>query len=535
MSAQLNGNCRGRRFDLYWLILLVLILIVGAPLTYPGTLQAHSGFLPLYNLYDLETKGFTLTWAPIVGSSYDLLRGEGPLPYLLADLVRGLGASGVTAVKTIFGLGLLAGGLGMYGWARRRLGRRGALLAALVYACWPYGLATLYVRGALAETLFLGILPWALWALRSSQHRRLWAAAALALSLALMIWTQAGPALWTAVVLLAYGLLTQPRTRLWTIAGVAVGVLLGAAGLSPLLAERGLGASGVAFAEHFVYPFQLLSPTWGQGTSVPGWQDSFPLQVGFVAVGMAVLAVVWLSTTPGADRQGAGSRPLWVCAGLSLALIFLALTWAAPLWRLPGLSQASRSLTYPWQLLGLSGPFLAFLAGSFVTMALGSAGRNQRQVLWAALVALTLLASYPYLQPLTTRYEPNAAPLAVLGDNELLLLDAQVAGPLQPGSTVVLTARWQPLRPLPQDYTIFVHALDGSLARWGQQDTQPQSGEYPTSQWPVGEIVEDRYEVRIDAGGPPGSYHLNLGLYDWQSGVRMRVGDDDKIVIGMQP
>jgi len=535
MSAQLNGNRRGRRFDLHWLILLLLILIVCAPLTYPGTIQAHSGFLPLYNLYHLETKGFTLTWAPTVGRAFDLLRGEGPLPYLLAELLRGLGASGVAAVKAIFGLGLLAGGLGMYGWGRRRLGRRGALLAALVYACWPYGLATLYVRGALAETLFLGILPWALWGLRSLQHRRPWAAAAVALSLALLIWTQAGLALWAAVVLLAYGLLTQQRARLWTVAGMAAGLLLGAAGLWPLMAERGPGASGVHFADHFVYPFQLLSPAWGQGTSVPGWMDSFPLQVGFVAVGLAVLAVIWLSTLPKADRQPEDARPLWVCAGLSMALVLLALTWAAPLWRLPGLSQASRSLTYPWQLLGLAGPFLALLSGSFVTMALGRAAKSQGRVLWAALVALTLLASYPYLQPLTTSYEPGAAPLAVLGENDLLLLDAQVAGPLQPGETAVLTVRWQPLRPLPQDYTVFVHALDGALARWGQQDTQPQSGEYPTSQWQVGEIVEDSYEVRIDAAGPPESYHLNLGLYDWQTGDRMKVGDDDKIIIGMQP
>jgi len=535
MSAQLNGKHRGRRFDLYWLILLGLILIVSAPLTYPGTLQTHSGFLPLYNLYDLEIRGFASTWAPIVGHEFDLLRGEGSLPYLLAELMRWLGASGVTAVKIIFGLGLLAGGLGMYGWARQRLGRRGALLAALVYACWPYGLATLYVRGALAETLFLGILPWALWGLRSSQHRRPWAAAPLALSLALMIWTQAGLALWAAVILLVYGLVTQPRSRLRTIAGVAVGVLLGAAGLWPQMADRGLGASGVLFDEHFVYPFQLLSPAWGQGTSIPGWQDNFPLQVGFVAVGLAVMAIVWLSTIPKPDRQPAATRPLWVCGGLSLALILLALTWAAPLWRLPGLSQASRSLAYPWQLLGLSGPFLAFLGGSFVPLGLEGAGRTQRQALWAGLVALTLLASYPYLQPLSTRYEPTAAPVAILGENDLLLLDAQVSGSLQPGETVNLTTRWQPLRPLPQDYTVFVHVLDSSLERWGQQDTQPQSGEYATSQWQVGEIVEDRYEVRIDAAGPAGSYHLNLGLYDWQTGDRMKVGDDDKIVIGMQP
>ena len=85
-----------------------------------------------------------------------------------------------------------------------------------------------------------------------------------------------------------------------------------------------------------------------------------------------------------------------------------------------------------------------------------------------------------------------------------------------------------------QDYTVFVHATDETNKRWGQQDTQPQSGEYPTSQWRVGEIVEDRYELRIAADGPAAGYHLSLGLYDWQTGERLpavvlegeRLGDD---------
>ncbi|MDH7486249.1 MAG: hypothetical protein QHJ81_08210 [Anaerolineae bacterium] len=526
------------RIDRHWPLLLLFAFIVCAPLTYPGYVQTHSGFLPVYNLYDLEAGGWDLRWAPVVGRDFDLLRGEGPLPYLLAEAPRWLGAGGVTVVKIVFGLGLSLGALGMYGWTRQQLGRRGALLAALVYLCWPYALATVYVRGALAEALFFGLFPWTLWALRRG--------VALAIGVALLVWTQPGLALWAALALLVYGLAVknggqetaseQGRHWVLTVAAVLGGLLLGAAGLWPLAATRGLGGTDVAFSKHFVYPFQLLSPAWGHGVSGPGWQDDFPLQLGLMAVGLATVAVVLLSRSA-APRGAYGRAPLQGSLGLCLVLTFLSLTWAAPLWRLPGLSQASRTLTYPWQLLALVGPFLALLAGSAVTLGLEHESEDTAGLrpYTAALIALILLSSYGYLEPRTTRYEPGAAPLAVLGDNDLLLLDAQVEGSLQPGRTVRLRVHWQPLRPLAKDYTIFVHAVDETGQRWGQQDTQPQSGTYPTSQWQVGEVIEDRYELRIAADGPPTGYHLDLGLYDLQTGERMRVGKDNRVVIGRTP
>jgi len=548
MLRKIGGNTHRLQFDPHWLLLLLLSLLVCAPLTYPGYFQAHSGLLPVFNLYNLEAQRCGLSWAPVVGREFDLLRGEGPLPYFLAEATSWLGAGGVTAVKLIFGLGLVLGAAGMYGWTRRVLDDRGALLAALVYACWPYVLATIYVRGALAEALFFGLLPWTLWALQRLLDGHRPSAALVVIGVALLAWTQPGLSLWAALALLAYGLVLRSRRWALIVAGVLGGLLLGAVGLWPLAAAHGLGRTPIVFSEHFVYPFQLLSAAWGHGVSIPGWQDDFPMQIGLIAVGLAAVAVFLLvdgsTLNRGTDTQGQVSdlplqaplqAAMWTSLGIALVVTFLTLTWAAPLWRLPGLAQASRTLTYPWQLLTLVGPFLGLLGGSVVTLGLGQMDWRESLPLWAAVIALTLLASYSYLQPLTTRYEPEAAPLAVLGENELLLLDAQVEGPLQPGRAVQLYVRWQPLRPLTKDYTVFVHALDETEQRWGQQDTQPQSGEYPTSQWQVGEIIEDRYQLRIEADGPSGDYHLNLGLYDWQTGDRMRVGDDNKVVVRNRP
>ena len=128
------------------LLAWLLPVFAWAPLTYPGYFEFHSGFLPIFNLNDLMRHLADLGWLPTVGQPYDLLRGEGALAYRLAGLLRLLGASPVAAVKWTFGLSLLGGALGMYGWACRRLGPWPALLGSMIYTYWPILLATIYVR-----------------------------------------------------------------------------------------------------------------------------------------------------------------------------------------------------------------------------------------------------------------------------------------------------------------------------------------------------------------------------------------------------
>ena len=226
---------RSKAFKLSWppaatVLAWLLPLFAWAPLTYPGYFEFHSGFLPIFNLNDLLRHLTDFAWAATVGQPYDLLRGERVLPYLLAALPRALGSPPVAAVKLVFGASLLAGSLGMYGWARRRLGAWPALLAATVYVYAPILLATTYVRGAFAEALFLGLLPWVMWAADAARAGRRAGVIGLAAGLAAALWTQTGLALWLAGIVLAYLLVTMrygnagwPRTRISPAAAEAGG------------------------------------------------------------------------------------------------------------------------------------------------------------------------------------------------------------------------------------------------------------------------------------------------------------------------
>jgi hypothetical protein len=77
-----------------------------------------------------------------------------------------------------------------------------------------------------------------------------------------------------------------------------------------------------------------------------------------------------------------------------------------------------------------------------------------------------------------------------------------------------LTLYWRAKAVVENDYTVFVHLVDQGGKLWGQGDSVPVRGMYPTSAWLPGQLVEDRHVVQVDPDVPPGSYRVLVGLYD---------------------
>lgn len=99
---------------------------------------------------------------------------------------------------------------------------------------------------------------------------------------------------------------------------------------------------------------------------------------------------------------------------------------------------------------------------------------------------------------------------AVFGDRIKLLgfsLD-----PPQPkrGDTVEVTFYWTAVKPIPEEYQVFVHgdAISGN-ARRIHGDHFPAKGKYPTDVWREGEVVVDPFTISV-----PGTYGPErLGIY----------------------
>jgi hypothetical protein len=498
--------------------LLILSIFAWAPALYPGYWQGLEGFVPVFNA---ATPGPVAT----VATAPDLWRGAGSAAFLIAQPLIALGLTPTTAVRIGFIFCFLAGGLGIYGWLQPRLGDAGAGLAGLVYVLAPLFLSTVYIRGSVADATVLAMLPLALAGLTAFATRRSLAGAALAVLAIIWLWrAQTGLAVLATLLLVAYTLLVERNWRSALVAGVAA-----AAGLVTLLPHWAQTVEPtVTFADHFLDPYQLFAVGWQVAPSMPGWQDRLPLQLGFALIGFTVLALWGWAMTPRRTLPRDLTRLLWFALTCVLVCILLATALSAPLWQLTG---AGRLLTYPWQMLLLALPLLAALAGALPVLL----PDLRAPATWTVLVAVTVLASYPYLTTAFTTLAPPARPVATFGRNQIALLDVRLT--MQPDHAAAqLAVTWQPLAPLDFDYNVFLQAVTGEGADEqvvSQIDVQPLAGAQPATSWQPGQIFADTYTLDLSnaPAGAPLRYYF--GYYDWRDGRRLPVdgGLDDKLVI----
>jgi len=505
-------------------VVLIATAFAWAPATFPGYWQALEGFAPVFNAPYA---------APIadIAALPDVWRGSGSAAFLITRPLILLGVAPVMAVRSVFVLVFVLGSLGIYFWVRPRFGDRSAGLAGLLYALLPPLLATVYIRGSLADALVLGLWPLVLAGLGVYVQTRSPAAIGVAVIALLWIWrAQAGLAVFVTLLALAYVLWVE-RDRLALLT-------TGVTGLAGLLSQIPLwqirADSPVDFHAHFVYLFQYFSGGWQAAPSIPGWQDGFPFQLGFAALAFSLVAfwLLWLKYRENVDLPPLLVRRSLLFSGtVVVVLLFLTLSPSAFLWKI---SAADRLLTWPWQALLVGLPFLALIGGSLPALNDQLACRGY----WAALLALVLMSSYPYLTADFTQYTPPAAPVAVYGERgEIVLLEAKIHESNAGGNDVTLEAVWQSLQPIDFDYNLFFQALrptanSGEYEVVAQLDQQPLA-DRPATTWQPGEILTSTYTLSLPIDPASANLRYYFGYYNWQDGTRLPVngGPDDKAVL----
>jgi 4-amino-4-deoxy-L-arabinose transferase-like glycosyltransferase len=118
--------------------------------------------------------------------------------------------------------------------------------------------------------------------------------------------------------------------------------------------------------------------------------------------------------------------------------------------------------------------------------------------------------------------------------NNGIVLDAYRMGSrsLRPGGTLELTLVWRAAGgPTADRWKVFTHLLDADSRVVAQRDAEPAGNLRPTTGWTRGEQVEDNYGIAIPADLAPGSYTLEIGMYQ---GDRRSVfdGKADHLVLG---
>lgn len=123
------------------------------------------------------------------------------------------------------------------------------------------------------------------------------------------------------------------------------------------------------------------------------------------------------------------------------------------------------------------------------------------------------------------------APLADFG--ALRLHSAAVDDLYQPWRALRLRLLWEAAAPLDAPIHVFVHVLgpwnpDAGSPLWGQHDGLPV--ETPLAQWQAGMAALETRIVYLPPL-PAGDYELRVGLYNWQTGERLRLPDGQESLL----
>ena len=437
---------RASRFDPYILLVILFSLFAIGPLLQPGyQWDAHDARHSVYFLFEFDQgiqDGIPYPrWQPdfAFGYGYPFFNIYGPLATYVAEAFYLLGFGYVGAVKIVFALSVVASGLAMYGFVKRVLGRRAALVAAVAYMIIPYRLVDIYVRAALAESVayvFVPLVLWGVWA--TLHHPRMANVLGLALAYAALMFTSPLVTLLLTLILVFYVAVLalarvndlQPfrqltRESLLPLLGhlgnvllpTAIGLILGI-GLSAVFALPAMTENRFvrvdqwyggryAWGKDFVEFFQLFSPRWGFGASVPGPDDDVSFQLGAVAVVLSLFAMVPIFSM---KARGGLSRPavrlILFFAALTAVIVFLMLEVSAPVWQALSLAQLAQ---FPWRLLTFTVISMAFLCGAAAISARPAKGFVDLSTL--ILVSLLILGSLPYVKAELSEQEVSIANL----------------------------------------------------------------------------------------------------------------------------
>jgi hypothetical protein len=437
---------RGSRFDPYLVLVILFSLFTIGPLLQPGyQWDAHDARHSVYFLFEFDRgiqDGILYPrWQPdfAFGYGYPFFNIYGPLSTYAGEIFHLVGFGYPDAVKIVFALSVLGSGLAMYGFVKRALGRQAGLVAAVAYMVIPYRLVDLYVRAALAEStayVFIPLVLWGVWA--TLDHPRLANVVGLAVAYAaLMVASPLVTLLLTLIlVFLAAALAVarvndrQPfrqlsRESLLPLLGHLGYVLLPAAfalllgiGLSAVFALPAMTENRFvrvdqwyggryAWGGDFVEFFQLFSPTWGFGTSVPGPDDGVSFQLGVVPVVLSLFALLPLFRRQArANLSRPALRLLAFFAGLTAIAVLLMLSVSSPLWQALPLA---RLVQFPWRLLVLTVVSMAFLCGAAARGIRSETATVSISTL--ILIALLILGSLPYMRAEMSEQEVSLAGL----------------------------------------------------------------------------------------------------------------------------
>jgi hypothetical protein len=245
-------------------------------------------------------------------------------------------------------------------------------------------------------------------------------------------------------------------------------------------------------------------------------------------------------------------RALWLVYPLALLGLALWLTrgrtrWAQPAGGLPAVALLLLGISLVWAFtirytlsfgpFGVQGRYLfQMMAAQAILLSLGlyawPPGRWRGALLAGVLLALLALAAWAPGGLIVPSYQYLGDAPQVLDDVEFrrgeifgksIELAGYGASIDRESGQVWLTLYWRTLRTPADDYTIFVHLLDGQGRRISQDDRRPLDGRFPTHLWRAGDVMHTDHALQASQACLRSACYMAVGLYDWETGRRLPV------------
>lgn len=397
------------------ILLIIVILAVVLPASFylfgTGYFNMHDD-LQVMRIYEMEKcladGQIPCRWSPDMGWGYGqaMFNFYSAFPYYLGALIRIITPlSIIGTVKFLFFISIFASAVGMYLLAKEFWGRWGGILAAVFYTYAPYHAVDVFVRGALAESFSLALLPF-LWLfiyklIRAPNIKNTLPAS---LFLAFLLTTHNISTLMYApptVVWALYWLIREKKRLSIYFLGLfgILGVGLSSFFLLPGIAEQkliqveNLISDYSNYRAHFVTVKQLFfSRFWGDGPSIFGPVDGMSFQIGWphwwILAPLIIGGILW----PGKKEK---RQNLVILSGLIALFLFSSfLTHPRSIFIWERISIMS-FVQFPWRFLGLSIFFISFAAGAFAKINLFG-----KKLLYVFFFISAIALNFTYFKPL---------------------------------------------------------------------------------------------------------------------------------------
>ncbi|MFA5932949.1 MAG: 6-pyruvoyl-tetrahydropterin synthase-related protein [Microgenomates group bacterium] len=396
----------------YWAVWVLVIFIasVSWPLSLPGYFSHHDD-LQIMRIFEMRRclidAQIPCRWVPDMGygNGFPLFNYYSALPYYIGAVLSFL-LGYIWSAKVLFFIPLILGGFSMYLLGKELFGKIAGIVSAVLYLFAPYLALDLYVRGAVAESFALSIVPLVFYfILRLIKQSSFKNFAGLSVSFAAFLISHNIMTLFFAPIIFLWTLCfsySEKLKRIWLVfIGLILGFGMAAFFILPAFFEKSLVQSDsliqmdLNFRANFVAINQLfLERFWGYGASTFGSNDTISFQIGWPHWWLMALSIPFLIIGIFTRKLKLNQilLPVFLIVIFCFS-VFMTHNQSAFIWEKIDVLKYAQ---FPWRFLSLA-VFTSSLIGGFFVFVLRNKG--QQVILASVIIFITVFLNWSYFKP----------------------------------------------------------------------------------------------------------------------------------------